>query len=426
MVMEQVNVRRGLVPVLVAVLVLFSAQQLLTPVLAPLSRRLDMTETQLGIVITVAAAALTIASPLWGRAVDHWGYRRVLVSGLVLSCLGLAGFAGAAVLGWEGETSGGTTFTFFLVTRSLIFGAGVAAIPVCAFALAATNSAEAERTKAIGMVGAAQGVSMMLGPAIGGGLSFISLLAPLIVAPILVLLIIGWVLLTIKAAPAKVSSAVKPARVKLSPFDNRIFPYLMIGFLLFLALSMMQINIGFLVADTLGLSDVDTATTVGGMLFATGLILVGVQGALVPKLKWPALRLLRTGAPIAGAGFAVLVFATSLPLLLLSMVLIALGLGLAMPGYATAPTLAVPQSKQGAVSGLVHATNGLTFVIGPVAGTALYERSPSIPIAISVVMCLLACVALWVHPKLRHAAIAAQRATVEPPALTPETVAVND
>lgn len=51
-------------PVLLAtVLAAFSAQQIIVPVPAPLSRRLLLTEVQLSLVITTGAASLAVTSP---------------------------------------------------------------------------------------------------------------------------------------------------------------------------------------------------------------------------------------------------------------------------------------------------------------------------------------------------------------------------
>ncbi|MFS8104517.1 hypothetical protein LFM09_46185 [Lentzea alba] len=53
-------------------------------------------------------------------------------------------------------------------TRSLLFGAGIAALPIAALAAASTTTTyEADRTRTIV---AAQGLSLALGPAAGGAL----------------------------------------------------------------------------------------------------------------------------------------------------------------------------------------------------------------------------------------------------------------
>ncbi len=392
--------RATLVPVvnravLAAVLVAFAAQQLLTPVLAPLSRRLDLTEWQLGLVITVAAAALTVASPLWGRAIDRWGARTVLLAGLSLSTLGLAGFAAVASAGLDSQTPA-VTLAGLLATRSLLFGAGIAALPVCALAMAAAGShSEAERTKATGLVGAAQGISLVLGPAAGGLLAAGSLLTPVFAAPAVMLALTLWL------TRADLGPAHRPApeqtTARLRPTDPRVLPHLLVGFALFLSLGLMQVNIGFLLADRLGLSDQDTAAAVGGALFATGLVLAAVQAVAIPRLGWGATRLLRVGAPIAALAYAVLLPADQMWSIVTAMVLLAIGLGLCMPGYAAAPTLAVPAHQHGAVAGMVNATNGLTFIVGPLLGGALYAQSPATPIAVSLALCLAATAAVWLR-----------------------------
>ncbi|MFI7129720.1 MFS transporter [Nonomuraea sp. NPDC050153] len=393
--------RKAMTPLLVAVVVLFSAQQLLTPVLAPLSRELSLTETQLGLVITTAAAALTIASPLWGGALRVIGLRAVLLAGLGLATIGLAGFAAVAAVGLEGEMSPATTFTLMLVTRSLIFGAGIAALPVAALAVAGTaTTSEADRTRATGLVGAAQGVSLVLGPAGGGALAVASLLLPLYLAPVLAALLLLWVLVTVRPEPAERAERPRGGSVRL--WDARLWPLFATGFFLYLSLGLVQVIVGFLVADRLHLDSQATAGAVGIALFTAGLVLVGVQGVVVPALGWPALRLLRTGTPIAGAAFVLLTFAQNLLLIAVAFAVLAFGLGLAIPGFTAAPTLLVGPERQGAISGLVNATVGATFIVGPLLGTALYEIKPEIPILTSLAACVVALALVWLSPAARH------------------------
>jgi DHA1 family tetracycline resistance protein-like MFS transporter len=54
-------------------------------------------------------------------------------------------------------------------------------------------------------------------------------------------------------------------------------------------------------------------------------------------------------------------------------------------------------AEQGAVAGLINATNGSTFIAGPLVGTALYAIAPALPIVLSGLLCLATC-ALLVRP----------------------------
>jgi len=378
---------RGLGLLLVAVLLAFTAQQMLVPLLAPLARELALSETSLGLVITLAATVVVLASPVWGRAVDRLGRRRVLVLGLALAGAGLLGFAAVSAAGLDDRLGPGPVLGLFLLTRGVLFGAGIAAVPVVALAWAsATTEGESERTRAVGLVGAAQGLSLVLGAAVGGALAAVTLLLPLLVAPTVLLATLLAVHMALPAEPA-VAPAEGP-RVRLSPWDRRLLALLGVGFVLHLSLALLVVVLGFLVADRLGRDAEGTAGAVGLALTVTGLVLVATQGAIVPTLRWPALRLLRVGLPLAAAAFGLLTTAGALWSITACLALLALGLGLAIPGYTTAPTLLVEPAEAGAVSGLVSATNALSFVVGPLLGTALYERAQSAPLLLSLVLCL--------------------------------------
>ncbi|GAB2955147.1 MFS transporter [Nonomuraea fastidiosa] len=396
--------RKALIPLLLTVLVVFSAQQLLTPVLAPLSRELHLTETQLGLVVTAAATALTVASPLWGLALRRLGLRLVLLCGLGLATAGMTGFGVVAALGLDGRLSSPLLFGLLLVTRSLVFGAGLAALPVATLAVAAAStSTQDERTRATGLIGAAQGLSLVLGPAGGGALAVVSLMLPVYLAPVVCLLLTVWVLATVRPPAAAQDPPPERPPAKLRPWNARMWPLLAIGFCLYLSLGLVQVIVGFLVSDRLHLGPQETAGAVGVTLVAAGLILVAVQGALIPVLRWPVLRLMRVGAPITAVAFALLAAANTLWLIVASFVVLGLGLGLAAPGFTAAPTLVAEPGQHASVAGLINATIGATFIVGPLLGTALYEVASVLPILTAFAAALTALALSWLSPAVRQA-----------------------
>jgi MFS family permease len=398
--------RRVLLLLFGAVLAGFTGQQLLGPVLPPLSRELGLGEVQLGFVITSAAVVFTLASLFWGRVCDRWGQRRVLLTGLTLCTAGLAGFA--AVSAWalgsadtsSSDPSAATVLTGMILMRSVLFGFGVGAIPVAALAyVGAATAGEAERTRAVSMVGAVQALALVIGPGVGGLLAAGTLLGPLYLAPVVLGLITVVVAVVLPRGPRSgaASPPVAPPARSLSPFDPRLRRFLAVGFMLFLSLGTIQVVLGFLFQDRLGLDATATAATTGAAGFATGLVLVAVQGGLVPRLGWGPLRLLRVGSPVAAAGFAVVAVGPEFWSMTAGSMLAALGLGMAIPGYTAGPSLAVGRSEQGAVAGLINATNGSTFIAGPLIGTALYAVGPALPVVLSSLLCV-AAGALLVRP----------------------------
>jgi len=391
---------------LLAVLAAVISQQVLVPVLAPLSREVGLTPVELGLVMTVAAVLFAVTSLFWGRVVDRWGHRRVLLAGLATAGLGLVGFAVVAQAALAGLLSPGATLAGMIATRSVVFGIGLGAVPTAAMALIARRTAPGpERTAGIGRLGAVQGVAVALGPALGALLGFAGLLGPVWLAPVAVLVSLLVVAFWVRPAPAAPRADDEPgdAPRPVRPWDARMWPVLLTGFLAMLSLGLVLIVVGFLVQDRLGLDAAGTVRMSGLMSFLSGVALVLMQGVVVPRLGWPPVRLLRVGLPIAAVGLLVLAVAPGVVTIGLAMVLLAVGLGLAMPGYTTAATLQAGPQGQGGVAGLVNATNGVTFVIGPLGGTALYTLGTGAPAFVAAFACLLGALLALVHPALRSA-----------------------
>lgn len=386
---------------LTGVLAAFTAQQVLMPVLAPLAREVGLAELQLGLVISLAAAMLVVAAPIWGRACATLGHKRVLTAGLAFATAGVAGFAVVSQVALAGGLSVGWTFGLILATRGLLFGVGLSAVPVAAMAyVAATTVGTSARTAGISRLGAAQGLSVALGPAVGGLLAFAGLLGPLYTAPLVLAsvgLLVAFALPAVPRQPAPSRSAGTAVRV----FGTRVWPYLLAGFTLYLGLGLVLLTVGFLLQDRLALTAGETAQATGAILFTCGVVLVVTQGVLVPRLRWAPGRLLRVGTPIAATGLAGLAVAPGFWPVAAAMAAIALGLGIGLPGYTSGPTLDVEPAGQGAVAGLVTATNGLTFMIGPAAGAALYQVGQSVPFLTAAAATAAASLFVWLHPTFR-------------------------
>jgi DHA1 family tetracycline resistance protein-like MFS transporter len=374
-------VPRFLTPVLIALLAMSTTQQLLVPALAPLVGALGLTASQLGLMLTIASVSVVLTSPFWGWLLDVIGLRTVLLAGAGLCVLGLAGFAAAVTFGQDETLTTDQAFTFVLAFRSVLLGAGLAVLPIAALAVAGIVQEE-ERTKAFGLVGAAQGLAALVGPPVGGVLTVVSLMLPLYLAPALALLVLVFVIVAVKP--------VERPRQEMLPQPLELLRAFGFGFLMWLSFGLSQVIITLLAKDLLAVSTSSSAAN--GMTAIAALGLVVTQGAVVPLLKWPAARLMRTGAPIALAGYAVLAVAPSFWLMAVAYLVVAVGVGLAVTGFATAASLGVGPQHQGLVAGLVHATYGLTFLAGPMLSGMLYDVAPVAPVIAAAVAAALACV----------------------------------
>jgi MFS family permease len=394
---------------LLAVVCVYTTQQTLFPVLPPLTRVLGLTEVQLGLVQTSASLAFSVSSLGWGRLVDRWGTRRTLLTGMTLVLAGLVGLAGVSALALDGPPEPGRSMLLLMVTRGLLFGLGLGAVPVAALThISRATSGEAARVRAVGRLGAAQGLAIALGPAVAGLLAFAGLLGPVWGTPILVgvALVVVWVVLPPEPAVDHTVDWERPRSrtapvAALRPWDRRIRPFLATGFLVFFGSGMTLTVLGFAFQDRLRLGPEQTVQHAGVGALAAGMALIAGQALVVRRLGWPPRTLLRVGTPIALVGFLGFAAAGQFPTMVAANATIGLGMALAVPGYTAGATLRVHRHEQGMVAGLISATTGATFVVTPVVSTVLYRLDPTLPMLVSAGCVTLALTVAMLHPGLR-------------------------
>ncbi len=378
----------------------YLGQMMLVPIIAPLAREVGLDEWQVGVTFSIAAIMVVTTSQFWGRHGQSWGRRRVLILALTLATIAMAGFA---CLAWITMT-----YPTAQPIRGVMFGAAIAAIPTTAQAfIACVTPDEKTRIKGMTDVGAVQGIAMIIGAVVGGALAVFGLLTSIAATPILIFLALMLVVTGLQQ-PAAGELVRNPRRV--SPFDSRVWPFLVAGFGLFLALGFIQIVGGFIVQDRLGLTPEQTGAYTGGLLLAAGLGSLTGQMVIVPRSGWRPATLLRVGGAVAVVGFVLFVPNVGAPMIFISNALIGLGIGIAAPGYIAGPTLYMAPEEQGSMAGLVTATNGLTFVIAPTVSTVLYHVWPQLPIIVGAVLMAMLTAFVLTHPRFRKPTIKANNA----------------
>jgi len=173
---------------------------------------------------------------------------------------------------------------------------------------------------------------------------------------------------------------------RVSPLDRRFRPYLAVGFGLYLALAVVLMIVGFVVQDRLQVGIHETGAVTSLVLIAAAGLLVVVQAAVVPRIGWSPIRLLRTGTVLMVVGMAAVTVAPTLLTMSAGMAALGAGMGFAVPGFMAAPTLLASPDEQGAVAGLVSASSALAFVLGPLVGTGLYGIAPIAPFAAATLL----------------------------------------
>ena len=391
--------------VLSAVFLAYLGQTTLNPVIAPLSREVGLAEWQIGLTISVAAIMVVLTSQPWGRRSQSWGRKPVLVAALGICAATMTFFAVIASLGTRGILSGTPLFVLFVLTRGLLFGTALAAIlPTAQAYVADVTSSEEERVRGMAGVGASQGMASIAGALVGGLLSGISLMVSVDTVPVILLAGLLVVIFTLRRED-HTELVAEPAHVR--PLDPRVWPFLVAGFGMFTAMGLIQVVTGFLVQDRLRLDANTTGLVSGGALLAAGVGMVFAQSVVVPRSKWSPPTLLRVGTGTGAVGFALLAVDGGAVLLIVAVTVIGAGIGIGMPGYTAGPTLRMSREEQGGLAGLIGATNGLTYVVSPTAGTAMYGFSPVLPIIVGGAILAVVLVFVLVHSGFRRAPEAA-------------------
>lgn len=134
------------------------------PLLYPYASKFGINPLSLSFLFASYSLFQFIATPIMGRLSDRFGRKPLLLISLLGTSVSLALFASA------------TTVTMLFIARILdgITGGNISV----AQAIIADRVSGKERAKAFGMLGAAFGFGFLIGPAIGGLLSQISLTAP--------------------------------------------------------------------------------------------------------------------------------------------------------------------------------------------------------------------------------------------------------
>ncbi|WP_034383105.1 MFS transporter [Deinococcus sp. YIM 77859] len=366
-------------PKLILFLTIFIAMlglSVLFPIIAPLGRQLGLSETQIGWFSTAYSLAQFVFSPIWGSRSERVGRKPVLILGLIGFSLSFGLFGVLALLGAKGLLTGGALFALLVASRLLGGVLSSATLPT-AQAMMADLSSQKDRTAAMGLIGAAFGLGVVFGPALGALLSGFGLTAPIFFSAGLGLLTALAALFTLpetrQAGTAPAHSGERRALLR----QPAILLFLAVSALYTLASVGMEQTIAFYVQDTLRLSAEQTARTVGSMLAIFGFLAAAVQGGAMRPLgkKYAPGPLIAAGLLVMGAGMFLLPLGGHYWTITAALGVIGVGSAILGPSLSAALSLSVGPDQQGAVAGLNSSALALGRMTGPLLGTGLYQTA---------------------------------------------------
>lgn len=353
---------------------------IIMPVLPYYAESLGANAFQLGLLITVYAVCQFIFAPIWGAYSDRVGRKPVLLAGILGYSFTfiLFGFANQLWMLYVIRIAGGIL--------------ACATMPTAMAYVGDTTSLE-KRGSAMGMIGAAMGMGMVFGPAIGGILSGISLAFPFVFAGLLALAnaISVWILLP-ESLPGDQRVIRKIERASL--LEGLRSPLVVLFLCICLASIGESIHHGtFALFAESKLSF--TARDIGWAFTTAGIVMALVQGLLVGRLinRLGEEKTAGAGIVIMGLSFLLFLFMYNIPSSIVFMAVFSAGVGLIRPSISAAVSKRT-DSAQGAAMGILNGYDSLGRAIGPALGGFMLDQGLNLGYYTAIIISLLALLTL--------------------------------
>ena len=375
--------RRALLTVFLTILLDLIGFGMILPFLTFYAQEFQATPLQIGLLFSSYSLTQLLCAPLLGRLSDRVGRRPVLLASIAGSVVCYLIFALAP------------SYAVLLLARAL---SGVAAANYAiAQAYMADVSSPQERSKAMGLVGAAFGLGFVLGPALGGILEQLGGVVPLLshLGPRLVPfaaaalsalnLLIAFFSLPESLSPELRRDAAARGGSWLGFSDLRdvwrdtpLRGLMVLFFLVMLCFSMMETTLALFCQPRFGFGVRQTSW----LFVFVGVVLVIVQGGLLGRLvrRFGERRLILSGIVLMALGLLLLPLTpmaipavwSKLWLLFLGLLLLAVGNGIHNPSTTGLLSRLTDERSQGSTIGLSRSFGALARILGPPAGTLIF------------------------------------------------------
>ena len=326
--------------------------------------------SELGLLMATFATMQFIFAPIWGRLSDRHGRKGILMIGILGNAISQL-FFGLSTELW-----------MLFASRALAGILSAATLPT-AMAYIGDSTSEEDRGSGMGMIGAAMGVGMVLGPGLGGWLSGFSLSMPFFAAAGLSALMLVFVLLLLPESLPKDARTQDKTGLR-GPQFGEMWRALSgpIGFLLILA---------FLVS--FGLANFEAVfglyaleryeygpARVGTILTVIGLASAVVQGGLTGPLtrRWGEVAVIRASLLGSAIGFVLMLQARTYAAVLLTVSFFVISNALLRPAVSALISQRA-RSGQGMAMGLNNSFMSLGRMAGPAWAGFIFDIQMGYP-----------------------------------------------
>lgn len=364
-----------------AVLVDMLGFGIVLPLLPFYAESMGATPLKVTMLMASFSAMQLAAAPFWGRVSDRVGRRPLLIGSLVASSVSYLLFGLAHTYWW-------------LLLSRMAAGAAGGTITI-AQAYVADTTAHEERARGMGHLGAASGLGVMLGPAVGGlAARWWGLGAPGFVAAGFCAVNALAAYFLVPESHAHEHRTAKGQAATLSAWVRTLTSYplsvlLSVYFLTISSFTAMTAVLALYLERSFGVDEKDMAV----LFTLSGATTVVVRGALLGQLvkKIGESMTVRVGICSLLAALLVLPVLPAERWAMLVVALYAFGAGTLFPALASLVSRATDRASQGSILGGSQVVGGLGRVIGPLwAGFFFQQVGIATPFNVGAVLVLFA------------------------------------
>jgi DHA1 family multidrug resistance protein-like MFS transporter len=363
------NKRRNLAILFFTMVVVMMGFGMIIPILPFYIESFGASGKGLGLLMAIYSIMQFIFAPIWGGYSDRFGRKPMLVIGAFGNALSLVLFGLATEL-------------WMVYAARALGGMLSAAILPTAMAYISDTTESKNRGGGMGVIGAAMGVGMVLGPGLGGLLAGDSLSTPFFVGSGLSMLALFLILIFL---PESLAKSEQVNGVKIKGFDMKqiwqaLFGpmgYLMIlSFIVFFGLTNFEGIFGLYAQHRF---DYNPAQ-VGTVMMVIGVVSAVVQGGLTGPLtrKFGERAVIKASLIGSSVGFLIMLWAYSDLTLYLTVGLFVLANAMLRPGIAALVSMEA-KGGQGTALGLANSFMSLGRIVGPLWAGIMFDIQISLP-----------------------------------------------
>ncbi len=358
--------------------IVMTAIGLVVPILPFYVKSFGASAESLGLLVASYSIMQFLSASFWGRWSDRYGRKPILVIGMMGFCLAEFLFAFAHSL-------------WMLFLSRIVAGLFGTAVMPAAMAYVGDVTTHEERAKGMGLISAAMGLGIVIGPALGGWLSHWGIRVPFFTAGFSALAAVFLTLFFLRESLTKQEIAYNRAQKGRSFFvqicaaaKSCMGPLFIFLLIMSFGLANFQSIFSFYAMDRLHFS----AAQIGWIFLWIGLIGVLLQIFALDRLvkRFGQATIVTVSFCIGGVAFLLLIFFHSLWMIVVATGLFSVSNALLRPALNTLVSR-MTKEKQGETMGLSNGAVSLGNVIGPIVATQSYNQAFFMPFVIgSIVM----------------------------------------